>query len=119
MVNANGIIKILPAVGATEPVAHDNKSGNIDRNNKQFFNKSDDPDCHKKFSKGNQKSLRPNTLGAIIGQYKSIVSKKIRIMGLTEFQRQRNYYDRINRTKPELVAIRKYIKENPSIFYIN
>jgi len=90
----HGIIKILPAVGATDPVAHDKKVGIIDRNSKQFFNKYDDPLSHKKFSLNFQKSLQPNSLSSIIGQYKSVVTKKIHNMGFTEFQWQRNYYRR-------------------------
>jgi REP element-mobilizing transposase RayT len=109
----HGIIKILPTVGATDPVAHDSKSGNINRNNKQFFNKTDDHLSHKKFSLNFQKSLQSNSISSIIGQYKSVVSKKIHKMGLLEFRWQRSFYDRIIRTRPELNAIRKYILENP------
>ena len=110
----HGIIKFLPAVGATDPVAHNNKDGNINRKKQQFFNKSDDPLSHKKFSLNFQKSLKSNSLSSIIGQYKSVVSKKNHKMGLLEFRWQRSFYDRIIRTKSGLIAIRKYILENPS-----
>jgi REP element-mobilizing transposase RayT len=60
-----------------------------------------------------QITLNPESLGSIIGQYKSVVTKKIREMGLIEFRWQRNYYDRVIRKYAELHAIRKYIKNNP------
>jgi hypothetical protein len=69
---------------------------------------------HKKFNLTTQKSLQPNSLGSIIGQYKSVVTKKIRQMGMKEFNWQSNYYDLIIRSKPELMAIRKYILDNPT-----
>jgi hypothetical protein len=42
-------------------------------------------------------TLKPESLGSIIGQYKSVVTKKIRKMGMSEFRWQRNYYDRVIR----------------------
>jgi hypothetical protein len=35
-------------------------------------------------------------------------------MGMKEFNWQSNYYDLIIRSKPELMAIRKYILDNPT-----
>ncbi len=58
-------------------------------------------------------TLKPESLGSIIGQYKSVVSKKIRKMGMNDFHWQRNYYDRVIRNDAELFAIRKYILNNP------
>jgi len=58
-------------------------------------------------------SIKPDSLGSIIGQYKSMVTKNIRKLGLYDFHWQRNYYDRIIRSKPELFAIRRYIADNP------
>ncbi len=58
-------------------------------------------------------TLSPASLGSIIGQYKSVVSKKIRKMGMNDFHWQRNYYDRVIRNDAELYSIRKYILNNP------
>jgi len=60
-----------------------------------------------------QKRLLPNSLGSIIGQFKSVVTKKIRKMGLPDLKWQRNYYEHIIRDENELNRIRKYIIENP------
>jgi putative transposase len=124
----HGIIKILPAVGATGSVAHKkSKNARININpikneksisisNKEinlFFQKSIDPDSHKKFRLHTQKLLQTDSLGSIIGQFKSIVTKIIRKMAMEEFRWQRDYYDRIIRSNSELIAIRKYILLNP------
>lgn len=66
-----------------------------------------------------QISLKPESLGSIIGQYKSVVTKRIHKMGLNNFQWQRNYYDRVIRNDAELFAIRKYILNNPVNHQIN
>ncbi|TFG94309.1 MAG: hypothetical protein E4H13_15045 [Calditrichales bacterium] len=58
--------------------------------------------------------LNPDSLGSIMGQYKSVVTKKLRKMGLTKFRWQRNYYDRIIRDEYHLRVVRRYIKNNPS-----
>jgi REP element-mobilizing transposase RayT len=57
----------------------------------------------------------PKTLGAIVGQYKSRVTKQINHLRETPGGPiwQRNYYDRIIRNDKELQAIRKYIADNP------
>jgi len=39
--------------------------------------------------------LQPNSLGSIIGQFKSVVTKKIRKMGLADFKWQRNYHEHV------------------------
>ena len=55
------------------------------------------------------------SLGAIIGQFKSRVTKRVWSMpGTSHFEIwQRNYYEHIIRNDPELAAIRQYILENP------
>ncbi len=55
------------------------------------------------------------SLGAIIGQYKSVVTKKIRKMANAPnwLVWQRNYYERIIRNERELIAVREYIMNNP------
>lgn len=70
---------------------------------------------------GSQKSTRPNgpksgSLGAIIGQIKSNVTKQINKLKDHSDQSvwQRDFYDRIIRNEDELNRIRQYILENPS-----
>ncbi len=57
----------------------------------------------------------PGSLGAIIGQFKSITTKKINLMRNTSGKSvwQRNYFDRIIRNNKELTNIRNYIHNNP------
>ena len=54
------------------------------------------------------------SIGAIIGQYKSAVTKRIRQQDPAVRVWQRGYHDRIVRTGHEADAIRRYIAENPS-----
>jgi len=59
--------------------------------------------------------LRPGSLGAIVGQFKSLCTKRARV----ELNRpdlriwKRGYYDCIVRTQDELMRIRAYIRRNP------
>ncbi len=58
----------------------------------------------------------PGSLGAIIGNFKSITTRRINRIrhspGLPVWQR--NYYERIVRNERELNAIRHYIRDNPA-----
>lgn len=65
-----------------------------------------------KTSKDKINSLQSNSLGSIIGQFKSISTKIIRRNGLPAFTWQLNYYDHIIRTEQELFHIRNYIRFN-------
>jgi len=58
---------------------------------------------------------RPGSIGAIIGQYKSAVTKRINQNRESHDEPiwQRNYHDRIMRDETELVNIRAYIADNP------
>jgi REP element-mobilizing transposase RayT len=60
-------------------------------------------------------TLQPNSLGSVIGQFKSIVTK--RINGLQNVTGrpvwQRNYYEHIIRDEPEMNRIARYIESNP------
>jgi len=58
-------------------------------------------------------TLKPNSIGSIIGQFKSICSKKIRKEGFKYFKWQNRYYDHIIRDENELNIIRTYIRLNP------
>ena len=57
--------------------------------------------------------LYRRTIGSVIGQFKSIVTKQIWAMGRHDFKWQRNYYEHIIRDQESLNKIRQYIKENP------
>jgi putative transposase len=58
---------------------------------------------------------KKNSLGAIIGQYKSRVTKRIRHQMNNQGKPiwQRGYYDRIIRSDKDLRSIRRYIELNP------
>ena len=59
-------------------------------------------------------SPQSKSLGVIVGSYKSIVAKWIRINQKTSQPVwQRNYYKRIIRNDAELSQIRKYLQTNP------
>jgi REP element-mobilizing transposase RayT len=62
-------------------------------------------------------TLQPGSVGAIVGNYKMLVTKRVKAMlGMsgTDFQVwQRGYYERIIRNERELNAIRQYIQQNP------
>lgn len=58
-------------------------------------------------------TLKPNSLGSMIGQFKSVCTKRIHAAGYELFSWQPRFYDHIVRTELELYNIRKYILENP------
>lgn len=62
-------------------------------------------------TKGN---WRPGALGVIISQFKSICTKRIRMMGFIKFAWQPRFYDHIIRDEKELKKIRSYILGNPT-----
>jgi putative transposase len=57
----------------------------------------------------------PGSVGAIVGQFKSIVTKRINKIRNTPGRPvwQRNYYERIIRDDDELYRVRQYTRENP------
>ena len=57
--------------------------------------------------------LHAHSLGAIIGQYKSVCTKRIRAAYRPDFGWQSRYYDRIVRTRREWTAVQRYIYQNP------
>ena len=57
-------------------------------------------------------TLQPNSLGSIIGQFKSVCTKRIRTKEKENFAWQSNYYDHIIRDQKDLDRIRKYIQQN-------
>jgi REP element-mobilizing transposase RayT len=64
-------------------------------------------------------TLKSNTLGSIIGQIKSIVTKNIHKMGLKHFHWQRNYYEHVIRNEDKLNKIRQYIQNNPLSWHLD
>lgn len=56
---------------------------------------------------------KPGVLGAIIGQFKQQVTKKIRKNGFPHFAWQTRFHDHIILNDSELIRIRQYIKNNP------
>lgn len=65
-------------------------------------------------TKNKTKTLKPNSLGAIVGQFKSISTKRIRKAGSNGFEWQSRYYDHVIRDLKDLERIREYIAMNPS-----
>jgi len=57
--------------------------------------------------------LFPNSLGSIIGQFKSICTKRVWTAGYHDFHWQRNYHDHIIRNYKDFIRIRVYIANNP------
>jgi putative transposase len=67
-----------------------------------------------KTRRGPAARLQPGSLGAIIGQIKSVSTKRIRAAGFTHFAWQARYYDHIIRNQESLESIRHYIATNPA-----
>ncbi len=70
---------------------------------------------------GHPRGPAPGSLGAIIVQFKSIVTKRINALrgtpGVPVWQR--NYYEHIIRNERALRAIRRYIIENPRRWHLD
>ena len=60
-------------------------------------------------------TIQSGTIGSIIGQFKSIVTKRINKIHNTPGVPiwQRNYYEHIIRDNRELHAVRQYVRYNP------
>lgn len=62
----------------------------------------------------NPSRLKAHSLGAIIGQFKSVCTKRIRRAGLLpDFAWQPRFYDRVIREARALQATRSYVLDNP------
>ncbi|MCX7840424.1 MAG: hypothetical protein N2559_13375, partial [Anaerolineae bacterium] len=57
---------------------------------------------------------KSNSLGAIIGQFKSVCTKRIWRAGYRDFAWQARFYDHIIRNERALNRIRAYIANNPA-----
>ncbi len=60
-------------------------------------------------------TIKPNSIGSIIGQFKSTVTKSINTTRGTQSRPvwQRNYYEHVIRDENKLYTVRKYIRNNP------
>ena len=60
--------------------------------------------------------LLSGSLGAVVGNYKSLVSRRINNVRHARGSKvwQRGYYERIIRNERELNAVRQYIRDNPA-----
>jgi len=58
--------------------------------------------------------LKPNSLGSIIGQFKSVCTKRIWAAGFPNFGWQTRFHDRIIRDEESASQIREYIINNPA-----
>ena len=59
--------------------------------------------------------LQPGSVGSIVKNFKSMVTKRINLVRKTPGEKvwQRGYYDRLIRDDQELEAVRQYIRDNP------
>ena len=57
--------------------------------------------------------LHAHSLGAIMCQYKSVCTKRIRQNGMPQFEWQSRFYDRIVRTRNAFRQARRYIQNHP------
>lgn len=73
------------------------------------------PHAHARRSAGGPVAPASGSLGAIVGQFKSIVTKRINGARGTPGQAvwQRGYFERVVRDAAALKAIRRYIVDNP------
>jgi REP element-mobilizing transposase RayT len=102
--HVHGIIVITDNVGATRWVArHDDDPGDGGDGNRA---------THRVAPTG----PGTGTIGAIMGQYKSIVTKRINMIRINPGGPvwQRGYFERVIRDHRELAAIREYIANNPA-----
>jgi putative transposase len=59
-----------------------------------------------------QKKIK--SLSELMGAYKTTASKKIHLLGLTDFKWQRSFHDHIVRNEESYLRISNYIQNNPS-----
>ena len=65
------------------------------------------------------KTLKANSLGSIVGQFKSVSTKRIWKAGFKGFEWQCGYYDHVVRDEHDLARIREYIRLNPERWDVN
>jgi len=57
--------------------------------------------------------LKPRSLSSIVGQIKSVCTKRIRAIGVIDFAWQERFFDHIIRDEDSLISKRQYIRDNP------
>ena len=58
-------------------------------------------------------SLKPSSLGSIMGQFKSACTRRIWAAGFHDFAWHPRFFDRVIRNQDELEKLRDYIRHNP------
>jgi putative transposase len=64
-------------------------------------------------SRDGAKTLSPDSLGAIVGRFKSACVRRIRRDCIPDFAWQRRFHDRVIRSRGDLERTRRYIQDNP------
>ncbi|MDP6756049.1 MAG: transposase [Candidatus Marinimicrobia bacterium] len=107
----HGIIGINPNVETTEPaVSNDNKTirrivSKHGEKTKSVTNKTTEPVV--------STTLKPDSLGSIIGQFKSVCTKRIRKYHNPKFSWQSRFWDHVIRNEHSFERIIEYIRLNP------
>ena len=65
--------------------------------------------------------IRPGSLGVVVRSFKSAVTARINSTGSRHMREiwQRNYYDRIIRSRADLDRVRRYVRNNPARWELN
>jgi len=79
----------------------------------QFSRLPDDVETTRRVVSTGVSRLQPKSLGSIVGQFKSICTKRIWATGFHEFAWQPRFYDRIIYDRVGIDRVRQYIKTNP------
>ena len=116
--HAHVILWIVDAVGATHSPTISGQTVNAVP--------TDGPDQTQRVLGNASSPLRPNgpapgSVGAIIGNFKSVTTRRINKMNHTPGDPvwQRNFYERIVRNERALHAIRQYIADNPARWHLD
>ena len=116
--HAHVILWIVDAVGATHSPTISGQTVNAVP--------TDGPDQTQRVLGNASSPLRPNgpapgSVGAIIGNFKSVTTRRINKMNHTPGDPvwQRNFYERIVRNERALNAIRQYIADNPARWHLD
>ncbi len=118
---AEGVSDPNPPVGATRWVAHDDLCAGDDLetvviSNLEGHQNASPPSraTHRVAPTRDGGTLGAGSVGAIIGQYKSVVTRRIHALDATVRVWQRGFHDRVVRTDLEADGWRRYIAENPA-----
>ena len=116
--HVHGLIGITPESPARDDAAPSDESAHSDAVDASRWDESTGTNRNNHTSENagatNEFRLRAHSLGAIVGQYKSVCTKRIRSACRSDFGWQSRYYERIVRTRREQTAVRRYIHQNPA-----